>query len=104
MVQLGTSGCQFASPLESAEFALAKAISYPNTDPDNGGFVREDAVLAVIVDAVLPRCDSSSSGLPCWQAAPDAICPPGTPDVTFSPDPTADASLVGGLTSWWPAW
>lgn len=50
--------------------------------------------------SVLPRCDSSSSVLPCWQAAPDAICPAGTPDFAFSPDPTADPTLVKSVTLW----
>jgi hypothetical protein len=53
-------------------------------------------------ESVLPRCDPSSSVLPCWRAGPDQICPAGQPDFTLVPDPTADPALVRVVTVWCP--
>jgi hypothetical protein len=57
---------------------------------------------ALAGESVLPRCDSSSSVLPCWRAAPDMICPAGQPDFTLVPDPTANPALVPISTVWCP--
>ena len=47
MARLGHAGCGFPQPLAAARRALEKAGDA--TDPDNGGFLRHDAALAVIV-------------------------------------------------------
>jgi len=47
MALLGDRGCGFESQFESVYYALYKA-SRPD-DPDNGGFLRDDATLAVIM-------------------------------------------------------
>ena len=47
MALLGDRGCGFESQFESVYYALYKAAQ-PN-DPDNGGFLRDDAMLAVVM-------------------------------------------------------
>lgn len=47
MAMLGDSGCGFESQFESVYYALSKASSA--ADPDNGGFLRDDALLAVVM-------------------------------------------------------
>jgi hypothetical protein len=53
MALLGDGGCGFESQFESTYFALNKAMmplgTDPGQDPDNGGFLRDDAVLAVVM-------------------------------------------------------
>ena len=47
MALLGDTGCGFESQFESVYYALAKA--YDPSDKDNGGFLRDNAVLAVVM-------------------------------------------------------
>ena len=47
MAKLGDTGCGFEQPLVAAVAALSKGAN-PD-DPDNGGFLREDAVLAIVL-------------------------------------------------------
>ncbi|HEY4184871.1 MAG TPA: hypothetical protein VGP07_07355 [Polyangia bacterium] len=53
MALLGDTGCGFESQFESVYYALVKASMPKGTgdgqDPDNGGFLRPDAVLAVVM-------------------------------------------------------
>jgi len=50
---LGDKGCGFESQFESVYWGLAKALlplgNDANQDPDNGGFLRSDAVLAIVM-------------------------------------------------------
>ena len=62
--------------------------------------ISQSSASAQPVESVLPRCDPSSSVLPCWQAAPDAICPAGAPDFNFAPDPQVDPALVRSVSIW----
>lgn len=55
---IGTDGCGFPQPLAATRRALEKAQD--PTDPDNGGFLRKDAYLAVVLitgqdDCSVPR-------------------------------------------------
>ena len=47
LAQVGHAGCPYPQPLEAARRALTKA--HDPTDPDNGGFLRDDAQLAVVI-------------------------------------------------------
>ena len=47
MAMLGDQGCGFEAQFEAVYYALAKA-SDPK-DPDNGGFLRDDAILAIVM-------------------------------------------------------
>jgi len=47
ITDLGDDGCGFESPFKSIYYALAKAGDA--TDPDNGGFLRADAKLAIVI-------------------------------------------------------
>jgi hypothetical protein len=47
MALLGDGGCGFESQFKSVYYALDKA-RHPD-DPDNGGFLREDAILAIVM-------------------------------------------------------
>ena len=49
MALLGDGGCGFESQFESTYAALVKAKKPEAEDPDNGGFVREDALLAIVM-------------------------------------------------------
>jgi len=49
MALLGDGGCGFESQFESTWAALEKARKSASDDPDNGGFLRDDAVLAVVM-------------------------------------------------------
>lgn len=78
LAALGTNGCGFEQPLE----AMYKALDVQNT-PENDGFLREDAYLAVIVIADEDDCSAAQ------------------PDVLFDPDPALDSidSELGYLHS-----
>jgi hypothetical protein len=87
IAQVGTTGCGFEAHLESMRSALGDAVGDPAHDipvrsipPNNGGFVRPDAYLAVIFITNEEECSTS----------PD--------NVLFDPESTADASL-GPLTT-----
>ncbi len=47
MASLGRNGCRFSQPFAATRLALEKA-AHP-LDPDNGGFPRPDAALAVVL-------------------------------------------------------
>jgi hypothetical protein len=53
MAQIGDKGCGFESQFEAVEYALMRAMqprgSGVGSDPDNGGFLRPDARLAVVM-------------------------------------------------------
>jgi len=54
MANLGDGGCGFEAPFASLYYALAKAVKAPGPednihDPDNGGFLRANAQLAVVM-------------------------------------------------------
>ena len=89
MAALGDGGCGFEAPFASIYFALARGVLLPGPadqthDPNNGGFVRQDAQLAVIM---LTNEDDCS-------VAPDSLLlDPGVNSVT-------DPSGLGALTSY----
>jgi len=49
MALLGDGGCGFESQFESTMMALEKARKSAAEDPDNGGFLRDDALLAIVM-------------------------------------------------------
>jgi len=61
MALLGDNGCGFESQFESVYYALYKG-SQPN-DPDNGGFLRDDALLAVVMVTNEDDCSVASNSL-----------------------------------------
>jgi len=61
MASLGDNGCGFEMPLKSVMFALSKAMD--PLDPDNGGFLRPDARLAVILLTNEDDCSVSDASL-----------------------------------------
>ena len=56
MAQLGTAGCEFEQPLESMRRALSNQV-------ENAGFLRDDAVLAVIFVGDEDDCSARDRGL-----------------------------------------
>lgn len=58
---LGDDGCGFESQFKSVYYALVKATD-PN-DPDNGGFLRDDAVLAIVMLTNEDDCSVSGDSL-----------------------------------------
>jgi hypothetical protein len=67
MALLGDGGCGFESQFESVYWALVKASKDPGTgdgqDPDNGGFLRSDAVLAVVMLTNEDDCSVANNSL-----------------------------------------
>jgi len=61
MALLGDDGCGFESQFESVYYALYKG-SHPD-DPDNGGFLRDDALLAVVMVTNEDDCSVNSTSL-----------------------------------------
>ncbi|HEX2658789.1 MAG TPA: hypothetical protein VHU40_10975 [Polyangia bacterium] len=61
MALLGESGCGFESQFKSVVYALEKAQN-PD-DPDNGGFLRKDAVLAIVLVTNEDDCSVSEDSL-----------------------------------------
>ena len=61
MALLGDDGCGFESQFESVYYALYKG-SHPD-DPDNGGFLRDDALLAVVMVTNEDDCSVKPSSL-----------------------------------------
>ncbi|HEY4184477.1 MAG TPA: hypothetical protein VGP07_05375 [Polyangia bacterium] len=79
MALLGDSGCGFESQFESVYYALYKA-SKPD-DPDNGGFLREEAELAIVMVTNEDDCSVAANSL---------LLDPGINSVT---DPTGLGAL-----------
>jgi hypothetical protein len=77
MARLGSNGCRFPQPFAATRLALEKA-SNPR-DADNGGFLRSDAYLAIVL---LTNQD-------------DCSIPPGSD--LFDPSQTTLADRYGGL-------
>jgi len=61
MAQLGDNGCGFEAPLKSIVYALSKALD--PLDPDNGGFLRPDARLAIVMLTNEDDCSLSDVSL-----------------------------------------
>jgi hypothetical protein len=61
MALLGDGGCGFESQFESVYYALAKG--HQADDPDNGGFLRDDAILAVVMVTNEDDCSVASNSL-----------------------------------------
>ena len=61
MALLGDGGCGFESPFASVYYALSKATQ-PN-DPDNAGFLRDDAALAVVMVTNEDDCSVAAGSL-----------------------------------------
>ena len=57
MVELGTGGCGFEQPLQAMRRAL------DGSNPENAGFLREDAMLAVVFLTDEDDCSAADSGL-----------------------------------------
>jgi len=58
---IGDQGCGFESQFESVYYALAKGSEAD--DPDNGGFLRPDAALAIVLVTNEDDCSVSSQSL-----------------------------------------
>ena len=82
MTALGDSGCGFESPFKSVTYALHKGQD--PLDPDNGGFLRPDASLAIILFTNEDDCSVPDDSL---------LIDPGVNSVT---DPTG----LGALSSY----
>ena len=61
MAKLGDNGCGFEAPLGSIAYALAKALD--PLDPDNAGFLRPDARLAIVMLTNEDDCSVASDSL-----------------------------------------
>lgn len=79
MASLGDSGCGFESQMKSLAYALSKARD--PMDPDNGGFLRSDARLAIILLTNEDDCSVADDSL---------LLDPGINSVT---DPTGLGAL-----------
>jgi hypothetical protein len=55
IAQLGTNGCMYRQPLEAMRLAL------DGTNPENDGFLRHDAVLAVVLLTEADDCSASTA-------------------------------------------
>jgi len=82
MALLGDTGCGFESQFESVYYALAKA--HDPSDADNGGFLRDNAVLAVVMLTNEDDCSVAPNSL---------LLNPGVNSAT-------DASGLGALQSY----
>ncbi|HEY4186104.1 MAG TPA: hypothetical protein VGP07_13600 [Polyangia bacterium] len=63
MALLGESGCGFESQFKSTLMALQKAQKSVADDPDNGGFLRDDAVLAIVMVTNEDDCSVNEDSL-----------------------------------------
>jgi len=75
MALLGDNGCGFESPLKSVLYALHKAQD--PLDPDNGGFLRPDARLAIILLTNEDDCSVADDSLLLDPAVNSVLDPTG---------------------------
>lgn len=97
IAQVGATGCGFAAPLEAMKRAL------DGTNPANAGFLRADALLAVVI--VMDKDDASPAGTAVFSQPEGAFNPPAVyrcdePVSATMPGTYAHCTpnLVGGLT------
>jgi hypothetical protein len=75
MALLGQDGCGFESQFKSTVTALQKAALAADKDPDNGGFLRHDALLAIVMVTNEDDCSVANDSLlltPAVNSAADA--------------------------------
>ena len=77
MALLGQNGCGFESQFKSTLRALQKAAQTPDQDPDNGGFLRKDAILAVVMVTNEDDCSVADDSLLLTPAVNKAADPTG---------------------------
>ena len=92
VANVGTSGPSLEMPLESLRLALTDRV----TDGANAGFLRDDALLAIVVMTDEDDCSRTDQDF----TIPDDTCPVGPPWVPLEDYVSALDAVKGGRERW----